>query len=298
VGVETCSSVWACPICANRIYARRAAEVTRFVVWALAQGLTLYMVTLTIRHQKAHSLKQLQRGMAASWRKWFTTGREATERRKAWGIKHYIRATEVTHGPNGWHPHLHIMLAADRLPYELECIEGSNAWMAAVYKLLGEEWMPDHTHGMRITRIRGNEQARYLSKLGLEIAQISTKSARKDGHQTAWGIGQDAANQLPGAGELWEEYQAAMFGQRQLTWSRGTKKLAGVEEVSDDEIAEESERPECMVIEPSAWDAMIRAGILPILVGLAKRSMPELVAWLRGAGWYGWRLLPRQTRAP
>jgi len=44
-----------------------------------------------------------------AWRR-TTTGRAGKDFRKLLGIKGTIRALEVTHGQNGFHPHLHVLL--------------------------------------------------------------------------------------------------------------------------------------------------------------------------------------------
>jgi hypothetical protein len=35
--------------------------------------------------------------------------------RDRFGLVGYVRATEVTHGRSGWHPHLHVLLMTDRV---------------------------------------------------------------------------------------------------------------------------------------------------------------------------------------
>ena len=58
-GLSTCASVWACPCCAARIAARRAAELVAVRTAVRLMGGTAYLVTLTVRHHKGHWLDRL-----------------------------------------------------------------------------------------------------------------------------------------------------------------------------------------------------------------------------------------------
>ncbi|NUV64999.1 hypothetical protein [Streptomyces sp. CAI-85] len=51
-GLVSCGSVWACPPCAARVRAERAAELERFSLAWLEAGYGLAMVTLTVPHWK------------------------------------------------------------------------------------------------------------------------------------------------------------------------------------------------------------------------------------------------------
>src|SRR5438034_4835059 len=48
--IASCGSAWACPVCASKIRAHRASEVSRAVVAALAKGWSVLFVTRTIPH--------------------------------------------------------------------------------------------------------------------------------------------------------------------------------------------------------------------------------------------------------
>lgn len=302
VGVETCSSVWLCPICSRKICARRASEVVQFVEWAQAHGLIVLMLTLTVRHAAQHSLEKLIMGVRAAWRTWWSSGRASQRRRADMGIEHYVKALETTHGENGWHPHQHTLLAVKARPHELTMVEAEAAWTAAVTKHLGDQCRPETGIGLKLTEIRRDDRGTYITKLGLEIATIASKRGRKGGSRTSWQIADDAARRDPDSIALWREYGDAMKGSRQLTWSRGTKDAAGIGELSDEQIAsEEPQRPEVLVISPTTWDVMVRAGVLPVMIGLAHVSMATLMKWLakhfplRGRDRrraYGYHLLP------
>jgi hypothetical protein len=240
-GLHTCGSVWACPVCAGRIYAERALEVTQAVrIWNGVGGKT-YMLTLTVRHGDGDHLRELRVRLALAWR-YFNQGREAQERTARYGIKYSIRALELTHGDvNGWHPHLHILLMSTRTLDDFHQAEIAQAWQQAVWRAFGGTNIPDLEHGVKLTRTLdedGKGRTDYLAKLGLEIAAITTKQGLL-GSRTPWQVAEAAAQgeRKGHDAKLWQNYTAALKGARQLTWSRGCKRFFGLVEREDDELA-------------------------------------------------------------
>ncbi|ORE39190.1 hypothetical protein BKN49_22580, partial [Pseudomonas aeruginosa] len=108
-GLEVCASVWACPVCAAKISERRRAELVTAVALAKSMGLHVKLLTLTVPHGVGDDLPTLLEQIRKSWRS-TSTSRAGQKLRKLLGIKGTIRALEVTHGQNGFHPHLHVLL--------------------------------------------------------------------------------------------------------------------------------------------------------------------------------------------
>jgi len=115
-GLQTCGSVWACPVCSEKVNTARQAElVTAMEKWT-ANGHALAFLTLTVRHNKRQSLARLWEAISPAWNRvaagasW--SGNKKTLGDKArFGIHGFVRLVEVTHGDeNGWHPHLHVLL--------------------------------------------------------------------------------------------------------------------------------------------------------------------------------------------
>ncbi|MBW5466231.1 Rep protein, partial [Pseudomonas aeruginosa] len=65
--------------------------------------------TLTVTNGLGDDLTTLHVQIRNAWRR-TTTGRAVKDFRKLLGIKCTIRALEVTHGQNGFQPHLHVLL--------------------------------------------------------------------------------------------------------------------------------------------------------------------------------------------
>jgi hypothetical protein len=228
--------VWDCAVCAAKITERRAWELNTAANRWLMRGGTLLLATYTVQHTRRDSLKTTletvrtaYRAMKARWD--YKKAREAAD------VQHDVTALEVTHGRNGWHPHLHALIFchAPSAEEQREFGQGvGNAWQTAV-KLAGGDMLPAVGFDLR----GGDYAADYAAKWGVvrEISNAANKKARKGGRTPQQLL---AAYALAGdlnAARLWQEYSAAFHGRRQLTWSPGAKADLGINEVSDDAIA-------------------------------------------------------------
>lgn len=108
-GISTCGSVHSCPMCAARILAGRAEQITE-TLQAHPREKEAF-VTLTIRHHAGMPLRLLRALVAQGWTR-TKTSKGGRKLRQRWGWIGDVRAIEATHGPNGWHPHLHLVVFA------------------------------------------------------------------------------------------------------------------------------------------------------------------------------------------
>lgn len=246
-GVFRCGSVWSCPVCAWRIITGRAAEATQAVQWWGMNRVAL--MTLTIRHQDGEDLRALRSGLIKCWAdlqqsRWWRGGKKQDYLdgvRAEIGVQHMIRVQEVTYGWHGWHPHLHVALfiddknfnVADKAQRDAMNAKLQERWAAIVEKRLGKNHLPDE-HGVKLSPCKRED---YISKLGLELAFTPSKQGRG---RTQWNLmGDLSAYHKPKDAALWREYSAAYKGCQQLRWSDGLKKLAGIGEKLDEDIAAE-----------------------------------------------------------
>lgn len=251
-GVQTCGSLWACPVCSAKITGKRTTEVERALAWNANRGGTVALLTLTLRHHSGHRLRQSWDAISGAWRA-MTNHRAWKDARKVLGMDHYIRATEVTHGENGWHVHLHVLLFFDG-PTSREAVEPAVDGMFERWNdaLARSGFEASRAHGIDI-RFGGDALdglGKYLSKLTYEAVGGRWKSGRKGG-RTPFEILHDAIETgLAEDFELWWEWEKASKGRRQLTWSRGLKTAAGVDDVSDEEVAAEDDDGDVIAILP------------------------------------------------
>jgi hypothetical protein len=230
-GLQTCGSTWLCPVCAAKIRARRAVEVQLAAMTHTAAGGTLVMLTQTLRHNRTQSLDDLVKSLRASW--------QTVQQHRQWRpiraqLVGMIVALEVTFGPNGWHPHLHVLLF---LPAGAESVKDDlegwlpEAWAGIVGRKLGVS--PDLEHGTHLKVLDAGASA-YVSKIGDETARGDLKSDSTNPFSLLDGVGTD-----PAATAKWLEYSKVMKGKRSLRWTPGLKDLLlpDVDELTDEELA-------------------------------------------------------------
>lgn len=269
-GTVTCGSPWSCPTCACRIYTRRAADIRLAAEnWAgpleiRGEG-SVSLMTLTVRHALGEDLRDVRRTLTDAWRRLFQ-GRAGMQLRRALGVRHHVRALEVTYGQNGWHPHLHVMIFHSKCPEPGALSFLQERWRHVV-ATIAPAATPDLLHG---ADLRASHRTDYVAKLGLEVASILTKQGKR-GSRTPWQIAADAAEGDVDARRLWVDYTEAMHGARQLTWSRRARRALGLcGRDSDAEANEEPPSSLLVVVPGEVWDRCTK--IPGWLVELHKRA--------------------------
>jgi len=229
-GVETCGSVWLCPVCAAKITEGRKVDIDTVLAGHRDERGTAYMATLTIPHHRFQTCNELRKAVAGSWRR-VKQGKAWIQSRDRHSWIGDVRALEVTHGANGWHPHLHILIFF-RPGTSKEIMFSFSRWLfdawAAAVANAGYGKCSENAFTWTVVDA-DTGAADYVGKWGaaLELTKAHTKLARKNG-RTPWQILQDF--QESGADrdrELFREYAKAFKGARQLTWSRKFKTQSG-----------------------------------------------------------------------
>lgn len=238
--VETCSSVWTCPVCAAKITEGRREDLDKLLTAHEAVSGTAYMATLTVPHSRFQGCRDLRRAVAEAFRA-VKSGRAWQTARDGYGWMGDVRALEVTHGKNGWHPHLHVLFFFTPGTTEAQALAFRSwlydAWARAVARQGYGACSADAFTFERVDMAAG--AAAYVGKWGaaLEITKGHVKQGR--GGRTPWQILADLAI----AGEegdrrLFQEFAVAFKGARQLTWSRNLRRhYLGEDEKTDDELA-------------------------------------------------------------
>lgn len=262
-GLVTCTSVWACPICMRKIKTGRAEELKTIVAHHGPDRVE--MMTLTVRHSAQDNVKELRQGLTRSMQL-FQQGSDWSALCRRHGIVGLVRAFEVTHGEHGWHPHHHVLVFLERPLSDEERRALRNAlslrWRRVVVKSeLGEPHEPDDRHGCCLTPIR---QSDYLSKLGLEMADVFTKMGRGKVSRTPLQIAYDILVHRGRSADvaLWREYATGMKGAHFLSYTKAIqemRKALSLRATDEDLAAQEDGPPE---------------------------AEPECVAIIRGARWY------------
>lgn len=235
VGLETCGSVWHCPVCAAKIAETRRDEVAQAIEGVGAIGGSTYMLTLTMRHKWADKLGFLREQIVNGWRS-VANRRAYRAIKEEFGVLGTIRAIEVTHGANGWHPHLHILFVFEGPLLDRDEIDVKNRlaaiWVDVLEKNGGGNVSLDALDFRQATA------SDYVTKWGADRELVKGQEKQGAG-RTPWQLLEDAKKD-PTAGALFREYADTFKGTRQLTWSKGLKTLFGIGELTDEDVALEA----------------------------------------------------------
>lgn len=258
-GLIHCASVWSCPVCSAVIRAGRSDEVMQACRWwEDVRGGSLLFVTFTLRHQLGDSL---QRGLDAVTQAFRSVIMGAPWKRFAarHGIRHQIKAVEVTRGENGWHPHLHVLWFTDSPLSDVARAEArawlSDRWRRFVVKHGGR--LPSDERGVDLRDVEGGQLvAAYIAKVqehdrsksrtfgvGAEMTRLDLKRGRQDSLTPFELLDWDGLDEEERAerAALWVEWVETTRGRRALTFSRGLKEAAGIDELDDEQLAEADE---------------------------------------------------------
>lgn len=245
-GVVTCGSVHVCPCCGTSIRRVRQDELDQVGQFWECQSCGLVMMTLTMRHYPRDPLAELAEMQRQAWKIGFgmNAGRTWRDAKKTYGVRGFVRAWEVTYGPNGWHVHYHVLLFLARplasgqvaslqhLAFEI--------WSVALVKVgarmpveTGEDGKPVAVKIDAPDRGESGKMARYLMKgqdgktkwgIAAELTRQDVKQGQS-GHRTPFEIARDAIEGDAQSIELWREFAQTATGMRALYWSNGLRAL-------------------------------------------------------------------------
>lgn len=250
--LQTCGSVWACPVCSAKIAERRRAEIQAAMSVHKASGGCVNMLTLTCPHQVKDNLADLLTKQAKALNS-FWNDRHVKVILAEMGTIGQIRALETTHGRlspsnNGWHPHYHVLMFQG-LNGSLNAFDASQMmdWQARLYLVwqrvcvragLGS---PSFAHGLKLDD--GSKAAHYVSKWGLEDEMTKGHTKKAIHGETPFDFLRaylaDPTDKQAGA--LFKEFAQTFKGKRQLHWSKGLKKRYGIGEKTDEEVSQEQD---------------------------------------------------------
>lgn len=327
-GLAKCGSPWSCPVCAAKIARTRADDLEKVLAWAVEQGHTVAMVTLTSRHSAGMRLEDCWNATTTAWNR-VTSGRawagesdvNYRKRLDNWAAKGsrrkrpvqglgivqrydvlgFARALEVTHGENGWHVHLHVVVIFEgQQSPGMITNAAEDMWPAWEKGLASKGFTALRDHGGLDVRVSTGETvqglAQYFTKqLALEATNSGNKIGRgkesRTPFQIAWSIFADGdAASL----DLWQEWERVSKGRKQLTWSNGLRELAGLaeQELTDEEVAElELGDSDALTLPPETWAAM-RHQQVELLLAAEGQGMAGAVSWLDQRG-LRWLAVPR-----
>lgn len=270
-GVETCGSVWSCPVCSARIAAHRNTELNKVNTAWREKGGSILFATLTMRHSYGDSLKDLWDGLSASWAR-VTSGKGYQTLKDEFGIEGFVRVVEVTHGDNGWHVHTHAAFYMDRelSDFDLAQLEQRlyGRWVNALDK---DGFTASQAHGVDIIRtMEGSGLGAYMTKFALthsslvqEMTNGQNKIAKKSNRVPFRILADIVENGDTADMALWETWETVSRGRRMMSWSKGLRDVAKLSrELTDEEIValDQLHGTTVLSVPSKSWASLMRNG--------------------------------------
>jgi len=215
------------------------------------------MVTYTLEHHVGDTLSDMLAAILEAFRK-YKSGRAWQEFIEDYEWVGSVRSLEVTHGANGWHPHIHELGLLKHAVTELDltAIEkfAKKRWVACLKKMNknaswkhGVKVMDDHKNLRDYVAKYGREPVALRWNIVAELTKSPAKKGRVEG-RTPMQILADYGQGDKKSGKLFVEYSRAFKGRNQLVWSRGLRGVLGLGVEQSDELVLEREAQEGVVL--------------------------------------------------
>lgn len=281
-GLQTCGSIWACPVCASREAADKGDFILKALQWGKRANKKAFMLTLTARHNRYMPLEELETKFKAAWQT-FTAHRSWRKLKRELGIEHWIAAIEAPYGENGWHYHKHVLLFADfdMLKEEKTQADFVTLWMQCL-AIHGLEALPERAAKVTTGAAVGDT---YLTKCGITVTETNGRleyemtGAQNKDSKNQWELLEMSYYGNMRAGELFIEFVSHMSGKNFLTTSHGLGDLVAAEELAaaeeqtaDDESAAAEDMTDFAEISPYWWDVVRAARSMSSVLKVAAKT--------------------------
>lgn len=310
-GLWSCGSGWACPVCSHTLAVQRAQDLTEVLAHYVAQGGTVALVTLTMRHNRSMKLADSYAAVMRAWGK-VTSGGAWQAERKQLGLVGVVRATEITDSfANGWHPHIHAVVVFEgRVSTEIidTVADGMfDRWSSSLVASGFPAPLRD-SHGLDVRHMRdmGKSPAEsvealstYVTKgLAFETTMGNSTKVAKEGSRSMMQLLEDAVLPQPlvtDHGELevaedetalarWWEYVKATKGKRQLEGLTKLRKRAGMTTKEDQDVLDDDLGGETVAVIPRREWQKIACRYEHLLTCIELDGVDAGMAWLRSHG--------------
>lgn len=295
--LQTCGSVWACPVCSAKIAERRRMEVLHAMgsYKARTAGQVL-LITRTLPHAFTDRLDVVMDRLKRA-EHLYKQGAPYQRIRDRYGIVGTIRNVELTFGENGFHPHIHeLVFLADGVDQVQLKADLLTRWVSACLRAGLEA--PSEAHGLDVRS--GENASSYVTKMGRddapavrqwtgadEVTKSHTKKAKGDSLSPfdllRIADQSDDHDIVQFARARFAEFAAAFKGKRQLVVSPGLKGYFEEEQQSDEDVAASSDTDEVhfATLTKEGFYAVRRAKKAADVLLLARTmDLPALVAFV------------------
>lgn len=292
-GLETCRRVWFCPVCSARISFDRSRALTDQLTAWLAAGGAAWFLTLTFPHDYGDPLALTAR-LASKAFTAVVQGRAWKEDRAQYDVIGFVRALEVTIGPSGWHPHLHVLLFLKK-PRGVRARRALQRRVTARFsrKIVRAGLRDPDPRNCPLELVSTSEIGAYVAKASGAARELTAwhikegRGASRTPFQLLADLHESATDADLGR---WREWEDVMRGKRQLTYSRGLRMRldelaakASTSEACEVLAAGADDSDETALISDPLWRHLLaRPGLdRALLAAYAKAGYSGAYAWLR-----------------
>ena len=288
-GLIMCNRVWTCPNCSYKIANQRNQDlVNTFSSWRNNHG-SLLFITFTLSHKRTDSLTSVWSALNKAW-SFMLNGKAWDNFSTQYGVEGFVRATEITHGLNGWHTHFHTALFVhkgfdtDKALVDIRSYL-SNRWSNGLAK---SGFTASASIGVDLRRTYSDSGlSKYLNKFADELTKGNTKTA-KSNNRTPFSILQDIKDSKDLGSHktqtdlaLWWEFEKISKGKRQLVISKKVRALVKLTPV-DSTIDEYLIAPICVLtISKGSWYNLKQKRLTTTLYNkLENDTFSNVIIWL------------------
>lgn len=282
-GLMQCGSVWNCPVCSRKINEYKATEMRQAFTAALDNKDNIELLTFTFPHSINQSLevnlKKLSQARQHFWRSAI-----AKKFRNA-GYIGRIDSFEITHGSNGWHPHVHAIVFSNQKTKASHFKDQLlKQWIKSLYKFELANSLELKGIERSLDIRNGSKAGEYVCKFGSDGDSKLTKDGSKNIH---WDMADETTKahiktgrngsltpfdmlrlsssltdekEIKSYRKLFREYSTCMKGKSQIRWSKGLRDYYDVDpSLSDEEIVllqNETASLKAVITKPE-WNTLI-----------------------------------------
>jgi hypothetical protein len=304
-------------VCAPKITDGRKDEIAEVMAAHADVGGVAYMATLTIPHNSFQSCQELLAVVAKTW-SGVKSGATWQRNRDRLGWIGDVRALEVTHGANGWHPHIHLLIFF-RPGTPRSDIAKFGEWLFDAWaRGVSRAGYGICDRGAFTFAEADAGAGEYVGKWGAPLELTKSHLKTGNGGRTPWQILGDIADKNSAKDRvLFREFAAAFKGRRQLVWSQSYKTTAGQSEPgirqryvlesaqSDEDLVWEAEAPEAPETHVASVDRglfveIVRAGLTAHALASVEHDGIDGLTALLDRSDLSWRLdwIPGEDRKP
>lgn len=252
--LQTCKSVWLCPVCAVKIATERGYELSEALE---REKYNLLFVTFTLKHNKTDRLDHLLHGLNQSYRA-IKSGRFWKDIKEEFGIYGGVTGLEITYGKNGWHPHKHALFFIHNKIDDKKLARLNEKLNNKFVRVLNNQGF-DALPGVAVKTDRAGSGADwYLSKWGI-TKELTLSESKNGAGYTPFQLLDLFSQGKRWAGQKYQEYAKSLKGKNQLVYTRGLKKLLGIKHRPDKELVERIDLGSAVIaiLTPDQWNIVL-----------------------------------------